>query len=155
MVGICVAVLSGLSSGCSKPKPKGNLAFVGLPAASGSSFVFTLTNTGDTAVIYLWNQTQIQSGGAWSNVWSTSQTNVTPAHLLSPRQSSQVTVAAPVGGAPWRLAVLWMRPRVLTPWLRVELAAQRIFTPNKVGLRADVNTNFSAVISPLTNVTNP
>lgn len=145
VAGICFAVLSRLFSGCSKPK--GNLAFVGKPAASGSSFVFSLTNTGDSTVLCLSCQPQMQSGGgAWTDVWSGPQTNLSFIRLL-PQQSSQVTVAAPVGGATWRLAVLWIRLRPLTPLRRVELVAQAIFTPHHRGIPNELYTNFSAEVS--------
>lgn len=144
--GICAVVLCGLSFGCSKAK--GNLAFAGKPVASGSSFVFTLTNTGNSAVVYLECVPQMHSGGVWSNVPSIPQTNVTLVSLLPPGKSSQTTFAAPVGGVPWRLAVVWTRAPVLTPLQRVELIAQKIFTPHNQGLRNTLYTNFSAEVAP-------
>ena len=146
LIGICAAVLFGLCSGCSKSK--GNLAFVGNPVASGSSFVFTLTNTGDSAIFCVACRPQTQTGGAWSDVLSIPQTNLTSTRLMAAGQSSQVTIAAPVGGAPWRLEVLWARVPVLTPWQRVELVAQMIFRRPNRGLPIDLCTNFSTVVSP-------
>jgi hypothetical protein len=145
MLGIGAAVLCGLLSGCSRAK--GNLAFAGKPVASGSSFVFTLTNSGGSAIVYVACLPQTQSGGVWSNVPSISQPNVTFVSLLLPRKSSQVTFAAPVGGGPWRLAVIWTRDSTLTPWQRVELAAQRVFHMGNRGLQIQLHTNFSAEVT--------
>jgi hypothetical protein len=143
-IGIYFAVLSGLSSGCSKAK--GYLAFVGKPVASGSSFVFTLTNMSDSTVVYKACLPQTQSGGTWSNVQQS--TNPTPLILLRPKQSCEVKIQAPISETPWRLPVLWGRAPALTAWQRIELAAQTIFTPHHRGLRLNLYTNFSAEISP-------
>ena len=143
ILSICLAALFALC-GCSKPK--GNIAFVGKPASSGSSFVFTLTNSGDAAVSYLACLPQMQSGGAWSNVqWPASPA---PMMTLFPKQSSEVTVAAPVDGAPWRLPVLWGTVQSPPLWKRVELATQTFFTGHNDGVRGPLYTNFSTEVSP-------
>lgn len=119
---------------------------MGKPVASGSLFVFTLTNMSDSTVVYKACLPQMQSSGTWGNVLQS--TNPTPLILLRPRQSSEVKIQAPIGEAPWRLPVLWGRAPVLTPWQRIELAAQSIFTPQHRGLRLNLYTNFSAEVLP-------
>jgi hypothetical protein len=68
--------------------------------------------------------------------------------VLNPGMSSQATFATPVGGGPWRLAVLWARAPILTPWQRIELVAQRVFRVSNRGLQPQLCTNFSAEVRP-------
>ena len=67
---VLLIVLVGLRSG---PPPRGlgtlaGLTFLGSPTASPTGFAFTITNAGDSAVVYMACPPQVQSNGVWGGV---------------------------------------------------------------------------------------